>query len=77
MVALDDDARASRLAELNVHHSISVLEQHPAIKGAMIQRGLTIHGLIYNIADGQLKVLERAAAETKKHNGIVTTLQVV
>ena len=77
LVALDDDARASRLAELNVHHSIGVLEQHSAIKGAMVERGLTIHGLIYDIANGQLKVLEQAAAETKKHSGIATTSEVV
>jgi carbonic anhydrase len=76
LVALDDDARASRLAELNVHYSIGVLEQHSAIKGAMVERGLTIHGLIYDIANGQLKVLEQAAAETKKHSSIVTTLEV-
>lgn len=74
LVTLDDDTRASRLAEINVHHSIGVLEQYSAIKGAMVERGLTIHGLIYDIANGQLKVLEQTAAETKKYNGIVTTL---
>ena len=57
--ALGDDARATRIAELNVHHSINVLEQHPAVKHAMEERGLAIHGLIYDLATGQLKVLEK------------------
>ena len=56
---LDDDARAARVAELNVHQSIDVLEQHAAIKKAMLERGLTIHGLIYDLATGQLKILEQ------------------
>jgi hypothetical protein len=29
---LDDDARAARVAELNIHQSIDVLEQHLAIE---------------------------------------------
>lgn len=60
---LDDDARAARLAELNVHQSIGVLEQQPAIKKAIPERGLTIHGLIYDLATGQLKVLEQAGGK--------------
>lgn len=54
----DDDARAVRLAELNVHLSIDVLEEHPAIKRAINDRGLTVEGLIYDITTGHLKVLE-------------------
>lgn len=54
----NDDARAVRLAELNVHQSIDVLEEHPAIKRAINERGLTVEGLIYDITTGHLKVLE-------------------
>lgn len=54
----NDDARAVRLAELNVHQSIDVLEEHPAIKRAINERGLTVEGLIYDITVGHLKVLE-------------------
>jgi len=57
---LSDDARAARVAELNVHQSVDVLEQHPAIKKAMLERELTTHGLIYNLATGQLKILEQS-----------------
>ena len=53
----DDDVRAARVAELNVQQSIEVLRQHPAIKRAASERGLTLHGLIYDISAGQLKIL--------------------
>ncbi|KAF1363085.1 carbonic anhydrase [Lizonia empirigonia] len=55
---VDDDARASRVAALNVRLSIDVLEQHPAIRKAIIERGLTTHGFIYDLTTGQLKILE-------------------
>ncbi|KAF3006443.1 hypothetical protein E8E13_002499 [Curvularia kusanoi] len=76
LAALDEDVRASRLAELNVHRSIDVLEQHPAVKSATVERGLTLHGLIYDIGSGRLKVLEQASAETKEDNEIVATSEV-
>ncbi|KAF2621583.1 carbonic anhydrase, partial [Macroventuria anomochaeta] len=56
--ALDDGVRAARVAELNVHQSIDVLRKYPAIRIAIMEQGLTIHGLIYDLATGQLKVLE-------------------
>jgi carbonic anhydrase len=64
-----DDARAARVAELNVQQSIEVLKQHPAIKRAISERGLTLHGLIYDIGAGQLKILDDAAGG-KKTNGL-------
>jgi carbonic anhydrase len=46
------------VAELNVQQSVEVLKQHPAIKRAVVERGLELHGLIYDICAGQLKILE-------------------
>ncbi|KAF2116359.1 carbonic anhydrase [Lophiotrema nucula] len=65
---LDDDARAVRVAELNVHQSLDVLKQHPAIKKAINERGLSLHGLIYDIGQGQLRLLEETSS--KKSNGL-------
>ncbi|KAH7396847.1 carbonic anhydrase [Phaeosphaeria sp. MPI-PUGE-AT-0046c] len=67
----NDDARAARVAELNVQQSIEVLKQHPAIRRAISERGLTLHGLIYDIGAGQLKIIDEAAAG-KKTNGLWT-----
>jgi len=60
-----DDARGNKLAELNVQHSLEVLRQNPTVNRAINERGLTLHGLIYDIAAGELIALE----EVKKSNG--------
>ncbi|KAF2648725.1 carbonic anhydrase [Lophiostoma macrostomum CBS 122681] len=64
----DDDARAVRVAELNVNQSLDVLKLHPAIKKAVNERGLTLHGMIYDIAAGQLRLLEETGQ--KKSTGL-------
>ncbi|KAF2874466.1 carbonic anhydrase [Massariosphaeria phaeospora] len=64
----DDDARAVRVAELNVQQSIDVLKQHPAVKKAATDRGLTVHGMIYDLGAGHLRLLEESGR--KKGNGL-------
>jgi carbonic anhydrase len=64
----DDDAKSLRVAELNVQQSIEVLKLHPAIKKAVNERGLSIHGMIYDIGAGQLRLLDSSGA--KKSNGL-------
>ena len=59
----DDDARAVRVAELNVHQSIDVLRQHPAVQKAAGERGLTLHGMIYDLGAGQLRLLDMGGSE--------------
>lgn len=66
----DDDARAARVAELNVQQSIEVLKQHPAVKKAIHDRGLTLHGMIYDIGEGQLRLLHDASGAGKKNYGL-------
>ncbi|KAF2465443.1 carbonic anhydrase [Lindgomyces ingoldianus] len=56
----DDDARAVRIAELNVIQSLDVLKQHPAVTKAINDRGLTLHGMIFDITNGQLRLLEES-----------------
>jgi carbonic anhydrase len=65
----DDDARAVRVAELNVHQSLDVLRQHPAIKKAVQDRGLTLHGMIYDLGAGQLRLLADTGSG-KKSTGL-------
>jgi carbonic anhydrase len=45
-----------------------VLKQHPAIKKAASERGLTLHGLIYDIGHGELKMIGDAGS--KKPTGL-------
>ncbi|KAF1997382.1 carbonic anhydrase [Amniculicola lignicola CBS 123094] len=58
----DDDARATRVAELNVQQGIEVVKQHPTVRQAVRDRGLTVHGLIYDIPAGQLRLLDDTRA---------------
>lgn len=52
------DAKANRLAELNVFNSLDTLKQNTTVQKAIKERGLTLHGVIYDIPSGELKVLE-------------------
>ncbi len=54
----DPDARADRLAELNVAQQVENVAAHPAVQDAWAHgRTLQIHGLIYGLADGRLRDL--------------------
>lgn len=52
------DEKANRLAELNVQMSIDAVKKHPAVTNAIQERGLKVHGVIYDIPEGSLKVLD-------------------
>jgi carbonic anhydrase len=64
------DERANRLAELNVRQSLGVVESIPVVAKAIKERGLTVHGLIYDIPEGELRLLDDSdlAPETHMHN---------
>jgi len=52
------EERANRLAELNVQQSLEVVKAIPVVAQAIKERGLTVHGLIYDIPKGELKSLD-------------------
>ncbi|KAF2642571.1 carbonic anhydrase [Massarina eburnea CBS 473.64] len=66
----NDDARAVRVAELNVHQSIDVLKQHPAVMKAVSEHSLSLHGMIYDIGAGKLWLLKESRG--KKDYGLWT-----
>jgi len=45
-----------------------VLRQHPTIKKAISERGLSLHGMIYDISAGELKMIGDAGG--KKATGL-------
>lgn len=57
------DAKTKRLAELNVQNSLEVLKTNPIIIDAMRDRGLQIHGVVYNLATGKLEPLETGESQ--------------
>ena len=52
------DAKATRLAELNVLQSIEAVKQNPTVAKALKEHGLTVHGVIYDISTAQLRLVE-------------------
>jgi carbonic anhydrase len=55
--SLGPDEAALKLVELNVRAGVKVLEENPVVMDAMQERGLKIHGIIYDVASGELKEL--------------------
>jgi carbonic anhydrase len=64
------EERADRLAELNVRQSLEVVKANPVVANAIKERGLTVHGLIYDIPQGELKSLDDSdpVVEIHSHN---------
>ena len=55
--SLGEKERALKLVELNVRSGVKVLLENPTVIDAMAERGLAIHGLIYNVGTGELREL--------------------
>jgi len=47
-----------KLIELNVKSGLKVLRENPIVIDAIAERGLKIHGLIYDVGTGELKELD-------------------
>jgi len=53
----DDSAKAIRLAELNVEFGVNTLLSNYVVEEAVRDRGLKVHGILYDIASGRLRDL--------------------
>lgn len=53
----DEKARAIRIAELNVQQGIEVLMANFTIQEAIKERGLDVHGVLFDIGSGRIKDL--------------------
>lgn len=62
--ALDETARSTKLAELNVAHGVEVILSNHVVEEAVLSRGLKVHGAIYDIAQG--KVLDLKCGNEEK-----------
>ena len=54
----DAGARAQRLAELNVAAGIETLLSNIVVEDAVNERGLQVHGVLFDIPSGKLRDLE-------------------
>lgn len=55
---LEWEERWIRFAELNVMQGVEVLRENPDVMLAVKERGLTVHGVIYDLGTGVLRELE-------------------
>jgi len=55
---LTETDKGLKLVELNVRAGVKVLHTNPIVIDAMSERGLQVHGLIYNVGTGELRELD-------------------
>lgn len=53
----DDKARSVRISELNVRHGVEVLMANVTIQEAIKERGLDVHGVLFDIGTGRIRDL--------------------
>lgn len=60
--------KVKKLVDLNVSMGVENLRENPDVMQAQKDRGLQIHGVVYDLATGELQELDIAddAAETRK-----------
>lgn len=56
--SLDPKEAGLKLVDLNVRNSVTVLQENPVVIEAMLDRGLQVHGLIYDVGSGALEELD-------------------
>ncbi|KAJ5730094.1 uncharacterized protein N7483_004602 [Penicillium malachiteum] len=61
--SLSPDDAALKLVELNVREGLDVVKQKGAVLTAIQERGLQVHGLIYDVASGVLRELDTQDSE--------------
>ena len=63
---LEWEERWTRFSELNVMNGVEVIRSNPDVIQAVKDRGLTVHGVIYNLGTGVLRELDIPDANAEK-----------
>lgn len=64
---LSPQERAQKLTEANVLAGVRTLRENAAVIDGMEERGVQVHGLVYNVGTGELKELDVDEPELVKH----------
>ncbi|KAL8863181.1 MAG: hypothetical protein Q9178_000556 [Gyalolechia marmorata] len=59
----DDKAKAVSLVEANVKRGVEVVRRNPEVLKAMEERGVKVHGVVYDVGTGELRELETGEGE--------------
>ena len=62
---LQGDAKTRRLSELNVLASLQALKQNATVIEAVKERGMLVHGVIYDLASGRLDTVDETETEAQ------------
>jgi len=76
----DNGDRAKRLAELNVEMGVGTLLSNYLVEEAIQERGLQVHGVLYDIGCGKIRDLgvgTRGAVKTKGLDGTEDKKEIV
>ncbi|KAL8658990.1 MAG: hypothetical protein Q9226_000670 [Calogaya cf. arnoldii] len=60
---LGDKEKALKLVEANVKRGVDVVRRNPEVVKAMEERGVGVHGVVYDVGSGELKELETGEEE--------------
>jgi carbonic anhydrase len=60
---LDEKEQGLKLVELNVRAGVKCLLANPVVIDAMDERGLDVHGLIYDVGTGEMREIELGESE--------------
>ena len=74
---LDEKEAALKLVELNVRNGVKTLEENHVVLDAINERGLQVHGVIYNVGSGLLNevdIKEDAEEHRLRHAAFKTEL---
>lgn len=62
---LEAKERALRLVEANVRQGVQTLRENAEVIEGIKERGVVVHGLVYDVGTGELKELEIGEEEEK------------
>lgn len=65
---MEQDKKVRTVIDGNVRRSLSVLRMNPSVVKAMVERGMELHGLVYNVGTGKLEEIDKGteSEEEKK-----------
>lgn len=58
-IKLSDEQRMQLIVEENVRLQLEHLREYPFVRNAMQEKKLSIHGWVYDMSNGEIKVLQR------------------
>ena len=67
---LSQKDKVMKLVEANVQQGVKTLKENPDVIDAMRERGLRVHGLVYDVGSGELKELEVEESEEEQRGRI-------